>query len=233
MCERLVDEFETSFSRCAGRREATAAEEVEARAWARDGKGADEDEGRREEESVDEEEGEDGEEGAKDRKRPSTTHQCKIADSGYSLRIGGRLEQMSLIPDHLRHECENAVIRAVVHSIQKGFSAEIIDLEPLQIHLGMHSDFAIGLCRCMASRLEEMEAFWDYQLGSDNKQKQDYNGMHGSKEEEASPGPIAGIANQRHNTGDTIFLTSDLTKKGQISHLLLVFAATLHSDLIG
>ena len=73
MCERLVDEFETSLSRCAGRRQVTAAEEAEAQAWARDGKVADANEVMNEgEEGVDggeeadEDEQVDEEEGAKE-----------------------------------------------------------------------------------------------------------------------------------------------------------------------
>ena len=98
-------------------------------------------------------------------RNPAQITTPKIADVGYSLRIKEHLEQMSHLPDHLRHECENGVIRAVLQSIKRGISAEMMELEPLQNYIRTHSDFAIGLCCCMASRLEEMQSCWDSEHG--------------------------------------------------------------------
>ncbi|ERF71200.1 hypothetical protein EPUS_07883 [Endocarpon pusillum Z07020] len=121
MCERLVDGFEMSLSWCTGRRDATAAEEAEAQAWAGDGKGADEDEVINEEEAgVDvEEEADEGEQVGEEK---GARESC-----GLENILSGCLTSQTIFGT-------NAITESFIQSCtapKKGFSAEMIELEPL------------------------------------------------------------------------------------------------------
>lgn len=103
----------------------------------------------------------------KNREKSSTNHHAKIADVGYRCGLDKMLSRCLTSQTIFGTNAKTESFIQSCKSSKRGFSAEMIQLEPLQ----------------------------RYQLGSDNRQKQNYLGMHGSEEEEPVLSPGIGIAN--------------------------------------